>query len=108
MIDRDSRAPQSPIPHGADDQLAAGDTIVTSTPPRATRRSCFRLERGKDSSRVGVESAAVHTGRIVVIVAGAVRDVTRELGDFDSDVFEMREAARRAEEDEAQRDSVRR
>lgn len=64
-----------------------------------------RLERGKDVIQVGVESAAVHTGRIVVIVAGAVRDVTRELGDFASDVFEMREAARRAEADAVQREA---
>lgn len=54
-----------------------------------------KLERGKDVLQDGVESAAVHTGRIVVIVAGAVRDVTRELGDFASDVFEMREAPSR-------------
>jgi hypothetical protein len=33
------------------------------------------------------------------IVVGAVRDVTRELGDWATDVFEIRDAARRAQAD---------
>ena len=55
-----------------------------------------RLERGKDTIQVVIESGATHVGSIVGIVAGAVRDVTRELGDFATDVFEIRDAARRA------------
>jgi hypothetical protein len=35
------------------------------------------------------------------IVAGAVRDVTREVGDWATDVLEMRDAAKRAEADDA-------
>jgi hypothetical protein len=35
-------------------------------------------------------------GRIATIVTGAVRDVTRELGDWASDAFEMRDAAKKA------------
>ena len=46
-----------------------------------------------------MESGATHAGQIMGIVAGAVRDVTREIGDFATDVFEMREAAQRAEAD---------
>jgi hypothetical protein len=36
---------------------------------------------------------------IVQIVVGAVRNVTRELGDWATDVFEIRDAARRARTD---------
>jgi hypothetical protein len=56
-----------------------------------------RLETGKDTIQVVIESGAAHAGRIAVIVAGAVRDVTRELGDWATDVFEIREAAQRAQ-----------
>ena len=58
-----------------------------------------RLEKGetrKDVIQAAVESGATHAGQIMGIVAGAVRDVTREIGDFATDVFEMREAAQRA------------
>ena len=58
-----------------------------------------RLETAKDTLQVVIESGATHVGSIVGIVAGAVRDVTRELGDFATDVFEIRDAARRARED---------
>lgn len=65
-----------------------------------------RLERRKDTLQVGIESAATHAGRIAGIVAGAVRDVTRELGEFATDLFEMREAAERAEADRSAAEPV--
>ena len=40
------------------------------------------------------ESAATHVGRIATIVTGAVREVTHEVGDWATDAFEMRDAAR--------------
>lgn len=58
-----------------------------------------RLERRKDTIQVVIESGATHVGGIVGIVAGAVRDVTREIGDWATDVFEIRDAARRARTD---------
>lgn len=58
------------------------------------------FESRKDTVQELTESAATHVGRIASIVTGAVRDVTREIGDWASDVFEMREAARRAREDQ--------
>jgi hypothetical protein len=58
-----------------------------------------RIETRKDTLQVAIESGATHVGQIVGIVAGAVRDVTRELGDWATDIIEMREAARRAEAD---------
>ncbi|NKS74762.1 hypothetical protein GS531_24485 [Rhodococcus hoagii] len=51
------------------------------------------------------ESAATHVGAIAVIIAGAVRDVTREVGDWITDGIEMREAARKAREDGEQPDA---
>ncbi|HET6875902.1 MAG TPA: hypothetical protein VFH38_00070 [Jatrophihabitans sp.] len=52
-----------------------------------------RFEIRKDSAQVMVESAATHLGRIATIVTGAVRDLTHEMGEWASDVFEIREAA---------------
>lgn len=46
-----------------------------------------------------VESGATHVGRIATIVTAAVRDVTREVGSWATDMFEMREASRRAQAD---------
>ena len=46
-----------------------------------------------------IEPGATHIGSIVGIVVGAVRDVTREVGDWATDVFEIRDAARRARTD---------
>ena len=59
-----------------------------------------RLEITKDSVQVVTESAAAHLGRIATIVTGAVREVTHEVGEWASDVFEMRDAAARAREAE--------
>ena len=55
-----------------------------------------RLETRKDTIQVAIESGTTHVGGIVGIVVGAVRDVTREIGDWATDVFEIRDAARRA------------
>ena len=55
-----------------------------------------RFEIQKDTMQVVAESAATHVGRIASIISGAVREVTHELGEWASDVFEMREAAERA------------
>ena len=58
-----------------------------------------KAERRKDTVQVIVEAGATHAGRVAGIVAGAVRDVTRELGDFATEVFEIREASKRAAAD---------
>lgn len=58
-----------------------------------------KFERNKDTVQELTESAANHVGKIAVIIAGAVRDVTREIGDWVSDGIEMREAARKARDD---------
>lgn len=59
-----------------------------------------RLETTKDTIQVVVESGAGHFGAVASIVSRAVRDVTREVGEFATDVFEIRDAARRARGEE--------
>jgi hypothetical protein len=54
-----------------------------------------RVETRKDTIQVAVESGATHVGSIMGIVVGAIRDITREVGDWATDVFEIRDAARR-------------
>jgi hypothetical protein len=41
----------------------------------------------------------VHIGRIATIITGAVREIAQEAGDWATEVFEMREAANRAQAD---------
>lgn len=53
----------------------------------------------KDTVQAITESAATHVGNIATIITGAVRDVTRETGDWFSDLLEMREASERAAAD---------
>jgi len=58
--------------------------------------SVGKWERRKDTAQIAIESGVTHVGHIMGIVVGAVRDVTTELGDFATDMFEMRDASRRA------------
>lgn len=58
-----------------------------------------RLERNKDLAQDLVESAATRVGRITTIITGAVADVAREIGEFVTDGFEMRDASRKAKLD---------
>jgi hypothetical protein len=57
------------------------------------------LEISKDTLQTAVESGFDHVGKIASIVTGAGRDITRELGDWLTDMFEMRDAAARARAD---------
>ena len=56
-----------------------------------------RFEIAKDTVQEFTESAATHVGRIATILTGAVRDITSEVGEWASDVFELRDAAEKAE-----------
>ncbi|OLR95469.1 hypothetical protein [Actinokineospora bangkokensis] len=53
-------------------------------------------ETAKDVVQEIAESTAEHVGRIAQIITGAVVGVIREIGDLASEVFEVREAGRRA------------
>ncbi|HEY2160412.1 MAG TPA: hypothetical protein VGH24_03825 [Solirubrobacteraceae bacterium] len=58
-----------------------------------------KLETRKDVAQAVIESGIDHVGRIIGIVVGAVGDVTTEIGSWATDVFELRDAARRAQTD---------
>ncbi len=55
-----------------------------------------RLEVLKDVLQVAVESGAERVGRVTTVVTGAVGEVTREVGGWLSDIFEVVEAAKQA------------
>jgi hypothetical protein len=58
-----------------------------------------RNEIRKDVLQESAEAVATTTGVVAGIVATAVRDVTRAVGTLATDLFEIREAARRAEDE---------
>jgi hypothetical protein len=55
-----------------------------------------RSEIRKDAVQGTVEAAASTVGQVTTIVAGAVKDVATALGGFATEVFEIRDAARKA------------
>jgi hypothetical protein len=57
------------------------------------------LEINKDTLQNVVESGFDHVGAIISIITGAGRDVTREIGAWATEVFEMRDAAAKARAD---------
>jgi hypothetical protein len=58
-----------------------------------------RAEIRKDAVQDSVETTATAVGTVATIVTAAVRDVARTLGGLATELFEIREAARRARED---------
>jgi hypothetical protein len=58
-----------------------------------------RNEIRKDAVQGAVEAAASTVGQVTSIVTAAVRDVAGALGSFATEVFEIRESARRASAD---------
>jgi len=58
-----------------------------------------KTEIRKDALQDTIEVTATAVGAVTTIVTGAVRDIARTVGGFATDVFEIREAARRAAAD---------
>ncbi len=61
-----------------------------------------RISKGeirKDALQGTVEATASAVGTVAGIISTAVRDVARTVGDLATEVFEIREASRRAEAD---------
>ena len=58
-----------------------------------------KAEIRKDALQDTVEATATAVGTVTTIVTAAVRDVARVVGGFATEVFEIRESARRAAED---------
>ncbi len=53
-------------------------------------------EIGKDAVQSAVEAAATTVGQVTSIIAHAVKDVAGAMGGFATEVFEIRDSARRA------------
>ncbi|WP_243058213.1 hypothetical protein [Nocardioides sp. SR21] len=65
-----------------------------------------RAEIRKDAVQGTVEAAASAVGQVATIVTGAVRDVAGAVGGFATEVFEIRDAARRAAAEHAVDDEL--
>ena len=63
------------------------------------RDKLSRAEIRKDALQDGVTAATHTVGAITTIVTNAVGDVARALGGFATEIFEIRDAARRAGHD---------
>lgn len=59
-----------------------------------------KAETTKDTVQVLVQSGASRVGRIASIITGAIKEIAGEIGGFATEVFEMREASKRAQADE--------
>jgi hypothetical protein len=60
------------------------------------------LSRGeirKDAVQDTVEAAAATVGQVTTIITGAVRDIASAVGGFATEVFEIRDSARRASDE---------
>ena len=63
-----------------------------------------RLSRGeirKDAVQSTVEAAAGTVGQVATILTGAVREMASAVGGFATEVFEIRDSARRASDEHA-------
>lgn len=58
-----------------------------------------KAEIRKDALQNSVEAAAGTVGQVTTIITGAVKDLAGTLGGFATELFEIRDAARRAAED---------
>jgi hypothetical protein len=56
-------------------------------------------EIGKDAAQAAIEAAASTAGDVAGIITRAVRDVATAVGGFATEIFEIRDAARRAAQD---------
>ncbi len=57
-----------------------------------------KAEIRKDALQDGVEATATAVGSVTTILTAAVRDVARAVGGLATDLFEIRDATRRARE----------
>lgn len=67
--------------------------------PESSRDHLSKAEIRKDALQDTVEATATAVGTVTTIVTTAVRDIARAVGGFATEVFEIRESARRAAAD---------
>lgn len=58
-----------------------------------------RAEIRKDAVQGTVEAAASTVGQVTTIITGAVRDIASAVGGFATELFEIRDSARRASDE---------
>jgi hypothetical protein len=68
------------------------------------RDKLSRAEIRKDALQDGVTAATHTVGAIATIVTSAVGDVAKALGGFATEIFEIRDSARRASQDHRETD----
>jgi len=71
-----------------------------------TKDRLSKAEINKDALQETVEAGAQTVGQVMSIITGAVRDVTKALGGFATDAFEIREGVRKAKSELAHDDSA--
>jgi len=69
-----------------------------------TRDHISRNEIRKDAVQDTLDATITAVGRVGGIVTGAVREVAHTVGDLASDVFEIRDAARKAKDEHSSGD----
>jgi hypothetical protein len=72
---------------------------MSETPASHQPERLSDAEIGKDTIQATVEAAAGTVGQVATIITAAVRDVATAIGGFATEVFEIRDAAKKAHED---------
>jgi hypothetical protein len=67
--------------------------------PSPKRAELSGAEINKDTVQATVEAAAGTVGEVATIITSAVRDVATAIGGFATEVFEIRDAAKKAQDD---------
>ena len=65
-----------------------------------------KAEIRKDALQEGVTAASQAVGSVTTIITGAVGEVARTLGGFATEIFEIRDSARRAHRDHVDEDAL--
>jgi hypothetical protein len=71
----------------------------SAQPPQDQAPRLSDAEIGKDTIQAAVEAAAGTVGEVATIITSAVRDVATALGGFATEIFEIRDAAKKAQDD---------
>lgn len=80
--------------------------VMSADSPRDSGRDHLsKAEIRKDAVQDTVEATATAVGAVTTIVTGAVREIARTVGGLATEVFEIRDAARRAAADGSPVDS---
>ena len=74
------------------------ETPASKQPPADQVQRLSDAEIGKDTIQATVEAAAGTVGEVATIITSAVREVVTAIGGFATEVFEIRDAAKKAKD----------